>query len=128
MQTSFNGLTALVVEDDWLLRQVIVNDLQEIGWTVLEAASGVGALMMLREAQSVDLLVTDIQLADAVTGWDVAEAFRLSDPKLPVIYASGNPANNGRRVTESVFLSKPIEIFELTRACRKLLGGFWPRR
>ncbi len=99
MSVSFKGLTAVVVEDDWMLREITVNELQEMGWTVLEAASGAGALMVLREAQTVDLLVTDIQLADAITGWDVAEAFRVSDPEIPVIYASGNPSNPGRRVT-----------------------------
>jgi CheY-like chemotaxis protein len=49
MKTSFKGLTALVVEDDWLLRETIVDALQEIGWTVLEAASGASALTVLRE-------------------------------------------------------------------------------
>ena len=49
---------------------------------MLEAATGAGALT-LKEANTIHLLVTDIQLADAVTGWDVAEAFRASDPKFP---------------------------------------------
>jgi CheY-like chemotaxis protein len=127
MTVSFKGLTAVVVEDDWMLREITVNELQEMGWTVLEAASGAGALMVLREAQAVDLLVTDIQLADAISGWDVAEAFRVSDPEVPVIYASGNPSNPSRRVTESVFLTKPIEVSELKLACRRLLG-LEPRR
>jgi CheY-like chemotaxis protein len=122
MKASFKGLTALVVEDDWMVREVVVNDLQEMGWTVLEAAAGAGALTVLREAETVDLLMTDIQLADAVTGWDVAEAFRMSDPKIPVIYASGNPSNSSRRVGGSVFLTKPVEISELTLACRSLLA------
>jgi CheY-like chemotaxis protein len=122
MSVSFRGLTAVVVEDDWMLREITVTELQEMGWTVLEAASGAGALMVLREAQTVDLLVTDIQLADAISGWDVAEAFRVSDPEVSVIYASGNPSNPSRRVTESVFLSKPIEISKLESICRKLLG------
>lgn len=127
MSVSFKGPTAVVVEDDWMLREITVNELQEMGWTVLEAASGAGALMVLREARTVDLLVTDIQLADAITGWDVAEAFRVSDPEVPVIYASGNPSNPGRRVKESVFLSKPIDISALKLACRRLLG-IEPRR
>jgi CheY-like chemotaxis protein len=122
MSVSFKGLTAVVVEDDWMLREITVSELQEMGWTVLEVAGGAGALMVLREARTVDLLVTDIQLADAITGWDVAEAFRISDPEVPVIYASGNPSNPGRRVTESVFLSKPVDISALKLACRRLLG------
>src|SRR5271165_1369127 len=116
MSPRSKGLTVLVAEDDWLLRQEIVEGLQSIGWTVLEAATGAGALTLLRQANTIHLLVTDIQLADAVTGWDVAEAFRASEPKIPVIYTSGNPSNDHRRFAESVFLSKPIAMTDLTLA------------
>jgi CheY-like chemotaxis protein len=122
MNQSSKGHTVLVAEDDWLLRQEIVEGLQNIGWIVLEAATGAGALT-LKEANTIHLLITDIQLADAVTGWDIAEAFRVWDPKIPVIYTSGNPSNNRRRVSESVFLSKPVAMSELTLACRNLVAG-----
>ena len=58
-------------------------------------------------------LITDIQLADALTGWDVAEALRISDPEIPVVYASGNPPNSKRRVSRSAFVSKPFGASEL---------------
>ena len=98
MQAAHKAVTVVVVEDDWLIREDMVTDLRQEGWAVLEAATGAGALQTLREAEKVDLLITDIKLADALTGWDVAEAFRTSHPEVPVIYASGNPANNHRRV------------------------------
>ena len=120
MGTRFNGLIALVVEDDWLLREDLAAGLRQEGWTVLEADTGAGALEVFREAKTIDLLITDIRLADAVTGWDVAEAFRASHPKTPVIYASGNP-NNERRVPERVFLSKPVVISRLLATRRKVL-------
>lgn len=122
MQAARKAVTVLVVEDDWLIRENIVLDLRQEGWAVLEAATGAGALSALREAAKVDLLITDIKLADALSGWDVAEAFRNSHPKVPVIYASGNPANDRRRVPGSVFLSKPVAVSELTATCRKLLA------
>ena len=115
-------VTVLVVEDDWIIREEIVTDLRQEGWRVLEAATGVGALQALHEAEKVDLLITDISLADALTGWDIAEAFRTSHPEVPVIYASGNPANDHRRVAGSVFLSKPLAGSELTATCRQLLA------
>ena len=121
MQAAHKAVTVVVVEDDWLIREDMVTDLRQEGWAVLEAATGAGALQTLREAEKVDLLITDIKLADALTGWDVAEAFRTSHPEVPVIYASGNPANNHRRVAGSVFLCKPVAASELTAICRKLL-------
>lgn len=75
------GLTALVVEDDWFVREDIASGLRQEGWAVLEAATGAGALKWLRDTETLDLLVTDIHLANAVTGWEVAEAARELHPK-----------------------------------------------
>jgi CheY-like chemotaxis protein len=122
MNDTFHDLTLLVVEDDWILREDLVNGLRDEGATVLEVATGGGALATLRGGEQVDLLVTDIQLADAVTGWDVAEAFRASNAQIPVIYVSGNPANDIRLVAGSIFLSKPIAIWQLVGACSDLLA------
>jgi two-component SAPR family response regulator len=69
-----------------------------------------------------DLLITDIRLADAITGWDVAEAVRELRPNIGVIYASGNPNNAKRRVAESIFLSKPVTARELIFTARRLLS------
>jgi CheY-like chemotaxis protein len=123
MSARFDGLVVLIVEDHWIVREDLAFGLRQEGWTVLEAETGARALEVLREAEIVDLLITDIRLADAVTGWDVAEAFRGSYLKTPVIYASGNPDNLSRRVSESTFLSKPVVISELLATCRKVLEG-----
>jgi two-component system, OmpR family, response regulator len=123
MSARFDGLVVLIVEDDWIVREDLASGLRQEGWTVLEAEKGARALEVVREAEIVDLLITDIRLADAVTGWDVAEAFRASYPKTPVIYASGNPDNLSRRVSESTFLGKPVVISELLATCRKVLEG-----
>ena len=121
MKASSNGMTVLVVEDDWLVREDIVLSLQQEGWIVLESASGAAALKALRQARIVNLLITDIGLADAITGWDVADAFRTSRPISPVIYASGNPNDDARKVAGSVFLSKPVVISSLLATCRSLV-------
>ena len=116
-----NALTVLVVEDDGLVREDMVLGLQQEGWIVLEAATGATALKALEETKTVNLLITDIRLADALTGWDIAEAFRASSPIGAVIYASGAPSDDGRRVPESIFLSKPVAPRELLAACRAVL-------
>ena len=123
MRASPNGLTVLVVEDDWLVRADIVLGLEQEGWFVLEASTGEGALKLLQESNTVDLLITDIGLADAMTGWDVAEAFRTSRPVAPVIYASGGPNDEARHVPGSTFLSKPIVVSRLLGAFRNLVKG-----
>ena len=71
-----DGLTVLVVEDDWLVRENIAGEFRREGWTVLEAGTGASALRRLRETKILDVPIRDIRLADATTGWDIAEAAR----------------------------------------------------
>lgn len=105
------------------MREDIAGSFRQGGWTVLEAATGDDALKWLRETEIIDLLVTDIGLADAMTGWDVAEAVRKVHAQIAVIYASGGPNDESRRVPESIFLSKPVAVQELVMTCRGLLSS-----
>jgi len=113
---------ALVVEDDWLLRQNLVDDLTAEGWTVLEAESGESALAAMSEDLGIGLLVTDIRLGGPHNGWDIAEAMRQKNAGLAVIYVSANPVQASRQVTGSIFLSKPYMASKLLEACRALCG------
>ena len=122
MTNPFDGLTALVVEDDWLVREDIAEFFRQRGWRVFETGIGAGALQMIREAERVDLLFTDISLADAITGWDVADAGRVSYPDLTVIYASGGPEDHARLVPGSIFLSKPVSQDDIMLACSRLIS------
>jgi CheY-like chemotaxis protein len=110
----------LVVEDEWLVREEIVCQLKAAGWEVLEASTGEGAVGLLEGRQRIDVLVTDIQLAGYLNGWDVAETFRATHPEMPVIYASGNTADKSRTVANSLFFSKPYKSAEILEACRRL--------
>jgi CheY-like chemotaxis protein len=99
----------LVVEDEWLVREEIVCQLKAAGWQVLEASTGEVALGLLTDKQRIDVLVTDIQLAGYLSGWDVAEAFRATHPEMPVIYASANTVDRSRTVANSLFFNKPYK-------------------
>ena len=107
---------ALLVEDEWLIRADMAAALEDAGWEVQEASTGEGAVEQLRNGEAIDLLVTDIQLAGYLSGWDVAEAAREVRRDFPVIYTSGNPINPQRTVAGSVFLSKPCVGSEVARA------------
>lgn len=121
MKVPSKGRTALVVEDDWFVREDIAAQFREEGWQVLEAETGAEVLELLREGRSIDILVTDITLANSITGWDVAEAVRRRHPKVPVIYASGGRDINSRRVLDSASVSKPFSAHDLLSAGSRLL-------
>jgi len=81
--------TILVVEDDTIVRMLIVDVLEELDYAVLEAEDGQSALIHLQSQGTViDLLMTDQGLPD-IKGEVLAEMARQLRPSLPVLFASG---------------------------------------
>jgi CheY-like chemotaxis protein len=113
---------ALVIEDEWLVRAAIVCELKERGWTVVETATGENALALLA-GREVDVVLTDIQLAGPMNGWEVAHAVRTARPGVPVIYASANAPDPSRRVEGSLFFGKPYDPAEIAAACHRLTAA-----
>jgi CheY-like chemotaxis protein len=107
----------LIVEDDWLVREDVASEFRRGGWIVLEMTTGEGAIGIIESGETVDALVTDIQLAGKASGWDVAEAFHARHPDFPVVYTSGNAAVGERFVPGSVFVPKPCSAADLVEAC-----------
>lgn len=61
-------MRVLVVEDDPLVRELVVEALREEGYEVIHAAKGEQALAWCKR-RIADVLVTDIRLPGAVDGW-----------------------------------------------------------
>ena len=89
--------TVLVVEDEELVRMLLVEVLEGDGYTTLEAADGTTALARLEEAEleigagekpPIDLLVTDVGLP-GLNGRQLAEAARARYPDLKVLFLTG---------------------------------------
>jgi DNA-binding NtrC family response regulator len=107
---------AVVVEDEWLIRAEIVEALMDAGWKIEEMASGEQALEFLKRDIKIAFLVTDIQVGDHVSGWDVAEAYLAANPGLKVVYCSANVPMESRKVANSMFLPKPCRMDMILRA------------
>lgn len=118
---SHSEYTILVVEDELLLRMELVDVLQDAGWNTLEAATGEAASAFLDQDEKIDFLLTDIRLGGGVDGWQVAERFREIHPDGAVIYVSANPNLASRRVPDSVFLSKPVDMKVVLNTCDRLV-------
>ncbi|QBF26525.1 response regulator [Pseudomonas tructae] len=79
----------LVVEDDDIVRMLIVEVLQELDYEVLEAANAQQALTILQDSQQpLALMMTDVGLPD-MDGKALAAKARELRPELPVLFASG---------------------------------------
>jgi CheY-like chemotaxis protein len=116
----FEPLVVLVVEDEFLLRYDIAEYLRNSGCIVLEARTADQAVAMCREGETMDVLLTDINLDGLGSGWDVAEALRAAKPGAGVVYVSGNSVDRSRRVAGSLFFNKPYRASDILQACREL--------
>jgi PAS domain S-box-containing protein len=121
-----NNETILVVEDDALVRATVDRMLQELGYTVLLAATGEDALPFLESDAHIDLLFTDVVLPGKLGGKALAERARKLRPNLAVIYSSGYTQNSiihqGRLDADVELLSKPYKKQDLARRLRSVLG------
>lgn len=113
--------SVLIVEDNYLLLEMLTSLCEQEGITVLAASSGEAALTMLRDGRTaIDWLFTDINLPGLIDGWEVAAAYRERHPRRPVIYTS-TAARQGRRpVAGSLYVRKPFQIREILALARMM--------
>lgn len=95
----------LVVEDEYLVRDMIAHELSIAGFDVIEAASAEDGLALAPAGERLDLLFTDIRLP-GMNGWLLAQEIRARHANVPVIYASGY-AERMTPLPRSKFLQKP---------------------
>ena len=116
--------TVLIVEDNYLLLEMLVALFEQEGLTPLTASSGEAALTLLRQrGAEVDWLFTDIRLPGLIDGWTVAEAFRAQHPDRPVVYTSSGSGRHPRAVPGSLYLRKPFQIREVNALVRMMREG-----
>lgn len=83
-----HGGLVLVVEDEVIVRNVVVEMLRQLGYQTLEAADAESALDVLRDVTTLDLLVSDIGLP-GLDGRQLADAALELHPQLRVLLMSG---------------------------------------
>ncbi|WP_236184960.1 response regulator [Pseudomonas juntendi] len=102
----------LVVEDDDIVRMLMVEVLDELGYSVIEAEHATAALKVLEDPnQPLALMMTDVGLPD-MRGEALAAKARELRPLLPVLFASGYAENID--VPEGMhMIGKPFSIDQL---------------
>src|SRR5260221_4965230 len=85
-----SGATILVVEDEKMVRDVVVEMLHVSGLAVLEAEHGCGALTIYEQSHcSIDLILTDVVMPH-MGGRELADRVRTVVPDIAVFYMSGH--------------------------------------
>jgi len=134
--------TILVVEDEPKLRASVINILSRLGYNVLEASDGAGAIEAWKKHKTqillakkvwnqhrdeIHLLLTDIVMPGGMTGKDLGEQLLKENTGLKVLYVSGYSAEVAGKdfpLQEGVnFLTKPFQAQKLAQTIRKILDS-----
>jgi two-component system cell cycle sensor histidine kinase/response regulator CckA len=115
--------TVLVVEDEDVVRGLVRQVLEGVGFQVLVARSGEEAFA-LAEQHHVDVLLSDLMMPN-IGGQEVAERLRAAHPELKVLYMSGYAESgiltDGVLPPRTAFLEKPFTFSDLTEKVQGLL-------
>lgn len=112
--------TILVVEDDAIVRMLIVDVLQELEYQALEAADAATALAFINDRDCIiDLMMTDVGLPD-MDGKQLAAKARELRPNLPILFASGY-AENIDLPADMQVIGKPFSIDQLRSKVQHIL-------
>ena len=116
----------LLVEDEQLIALSVQEALEEGGYAVRAAASGIDAISVLEQGSDpISALITDIRLGDGPDGWDLARHVRELNPRLPVVYMSGDSSHghSSRGVPDSLMIQKPFAPAQIVTAVSTLLNA-----
>ena len=117
----------LVVEDEPLVRQAVVECLEEAGFAVPDAAHAEAALAIVAADGPPAVLITDVHLmlGARFSGLALAAVLRRRWPEVGVLYITGHPeCLIGRRLgAQERCLAKPFSSTRLTRAVRDPMPG-----
>lgn len=130
-------IAILVVEDEVLIRELLLVTLEDAGYAVASACDGAEALAMIEaDDASFDALLTDINLSGRavegpsvdnrpVDGWRVARRAREIDGDLPVVYMTGGNAHEwaANGVPNSLLVLKPFATAQIVTALSQLINA-----
>ncbi|WP_375428587.1 MHYT domain-containing protein [uncultured Sphingomonas sp.] len=111
--------TALVVDDEALVRMSTAEMLIDLGYAVVEASSGEEAMCLIGQGTQFDVLVTD-HLMPGMNGTELAAAVRSLRPEAPVLVVSGYAKTEEIDPALSR-LQKPFRKTELAASLRQVL-------
>ncbi|MEH2488128.1 ATP-binding protein [Bradyrhizobium sp. AZCC 2230] len=117
--------TILCVEDDRDVRHYVTVQLESLGYKVIPATNASDALAIAAKGTPFDLLFTDIVMAGALNGRELADEMVAARPSLRVLFTSGYahdaPHGPGHATMGAPLLTKPYRKAELARMLRRSL-------
>ena len=112
-----SNFMTLLVEDDTFQREILADVLKEEGFEVIECTTAEAAeLIIASTGTELQALVTDNNLAGAMSGAELAQYASCRHPQMNIIIMSGKAVND--IPVNATFLRKPFTAEQLLEAVR----------
>ena len=117
----------LVIEDEELVGQMLLIQLQQLGFRATLMQDGLAAVEHFRTTwEETDLVILDLVMPH-LSGYETFTALKAIHPEVPVILSSGfSVEGEAQRIMDAgavAFLQKPYQVGELTRALGQVFGA-----
>ena len=124
---SLRGIeTILVAEDEPGVRGLVCETLEELGYTVLQAADGREALQVLQQNPAVEVVLTDV-IMPVMGGPELAKRVRSLAPGTKVVFMSGYTDDTlalyGLPQPDTDYIQKPFTPAALAEKLRRVLSN-----
>jgi CheY-like chemotaxis protein len=110
--------SVLIVEDEVLIRLMLVDELTDAGYSTIACATADEAWQVLHSAIRVDLVLTDIRMPGRIDGLELATRVRANWPQIKIVIMSAHL--RGRTEADAVLI-KPVAVEDLLDCVAKLL-------
>lgn len=118
--------TVLVVDDDPMLRDLLVQTLTAIGHESVSAVDGLDALEQMKK-RTFDVVISDIKMPN-MDGLQLLKEIRESHASTPVLFISGYATSEMIQLAQpDGFLTKPFRIHQVEDMIEKVTSPSYPR-
>ena len=115
------------MDDDLVVRQNIVEALEDLGYVAIAVLDAAAALQVLGSDRRIDLMITDVGLPGLMNGHQLAAAGRVTRPELKVVFVTGYGdsaiMDTDLQRPGTAALSKPFAMEALTSAVKNIIAG-----
>ncbi|MGV1872633.1 response regulator [Agrobacterium rosae] len=112
----------MVVEDEAIVRMGIVDELEDAGFEVFEAANSVIAIDILVANPRIEVMFTDIDMPGGVDGLRLAASVRDRWPPITIIVTSGHREVSAESLpVRARFMPKPYNPIAVVRSIKEMM-------
>ena len=111
-----------MVEDEALVRLLIVEVIEDAGHAVRAAADGEDALAIVRETADLDMIISDVRMPK-MDGFELARAARALRPGISLLFMTGYSKDRlPAELADAKILQKPFDPDSLVPIIEEMLA------